>query len=74
MTKGAWTIGSYPLDLVRIACAKCDRAGQYRRAKLLDRFGPDMAMPDLLPELAHCSHRGNWSDPCMVIFRDLIER
>jgi hypothetical protein len=74
VARGAWTLGEWPLPLVRISCAKCDRAGQYHRAKLIDRFGPDMAMPDLLPELAQCSRRGNWSDPCLVIFRDLIER
>ena len=54
MTKGAWTIGTYPLDLVRIACAKCGRAGRYRRATLLDRYGADMAMPELRHELAQC--------------------
>ena len=74
MTKGAWTIGTYPLDLVRIACAKCNRSGQYRRATLFDRYGADMAMPELRHELAQCSRRTNWSDPCMVIFRDLAKR
>ena len=74
MTKGAWTIGTYPLDLVRIACAKCGRAGQYRRATLLDRYGADMAMPELRHELAQCPRRHTMNDPCMVIFRDLAER
>ena len=74
MTKGAWTIGTYPLDLVRIACAKCGRAGRYRRATLLERYGPDMALPELRHELAQCSRRNNASDPCMVIFPDLAGR
>jgi hypothetical protein len=74
LTKGAWTIGTYPLDLVRISCSKCGRAGQYRRATLLDRYGADMAMPELRHELAQCPRRNNASDPCMVIFRDLAER
>ena len=52
MTKGAWTIGTYPLDLVRISCSKCGRRGQYRRATLLDRYGADMAMPELRHERA----------------------
>jgi hypothetical protein len=72
ISKGAWTLRTYPLDVVRISCAKCDRAGQYRRAKLIDRFGADMAMPDLLPELAQCPRRENWSDPCMVVYCDRI--
>jgi hypothetical protein len=74
LTKGAWTIGTYPLDLVRIACAKCGRAGQYRRATLLERYGPDMAMPELRHELAQCPRRHTMNDPCMVIFPDLAKR
>ena len=71
MTKGAWTIGSYPLG---DSCAKCGRRGQYRRASLLDRYGPDMTMPELRHVLAQCSRRNNASDPCMVIFPDLAGR
>jgi hypothetical protein len=52
MANGAWTLGEYPLLMVRISCAKCAGAGQYRRSKLIDRFGPDMSMPELRHELA----------------------
>jgi len=30
------------------------RAGSYRRDGLMARFGPDIALPDLLMELAQC--------------------
>jgi hypothetical protein len=73
MENGAWTLGEYPLPMVRISCAKCDRAGQYHWAKLIDRYGPDMALPDLRHELAQCPRRTNWSDPCMVIFPDRLK-
>jgi hypothetical protein len=43
MAKGAWTLGEFPLPLVRVSCARCGRAGQYRKATLLQRYGPDMA-------------------------------
>src|SRR4051812_7139907 len=26
MTKGAWTLGEFPLPMVRVSCAKCGRA------------------------------------------------
>jgi hypothetical protein len=74
MAKGAWTLSEYPLPLISISCSKCDRAGQYRRATLIDRFGPDVALPDLLHGLARCSRRDNWSDPYMVIYPDCVER
>ena len=38
MSKNAWTLGDYPLLMVRISCAKCDRAGRYHKAKLLERY------------------------------------
>ena len=45
MSKDAWTLGEYPLPMVRISCAKCDRAGRYYRAKLIERYGPDIECP-----------------------------
>jgi hypothetical protein len=27
--------------MVRLACTKCERRGQYRKATLLERYGPD---------------------------------
>ena len=45
----AWTVATYPHDLVRLACKRCERRGQYRRATLIRRFGADDAsMPDVL--------------------------
>jgi hypothetical protein len=74
MTNGALTLRTYPFDLVRIVCHKCNRAGQYHRGGLVDRFGPDMSMPELRHVLAQCSRRNNASDPCMVVFPDLATR
>jgi hypothetical protein len=74
MAKEAWTLGEYPFSLVRIVCPKCDRAGQYHRAKLLERHGADIAMPDLRHELAQCPWRYKMNDPCQVVFVDRIER
>ena len=45
--------------------------GQYRVDELLQRFGPDIAMPDLRHELAQCPNGHSTSDPCLV---EYVER
>jgi hypothetical protein len=37
--------------MVRLACTKCDRRGQYRKSTLIERYGPDQNMVDLRLEL-----------------------
>jgi hypothetical protein len=74
MSKGALTLRTCPLNLIRIVCHKCGRSGQYRRATLIDRFGPEMALPELRHQLAQCPRRHVMSDPCQVIFPDLVGR
>jgi hypothetical protein len=41
---GSLLLRDYP---VRLSCPKCGRAGQYRKEKLIERYGADMALPDL---------------------------
>ena len=31
------TLAEYPMKMVRLACTKCERKGQYRKATLLER-------------------------------------
>jgi hypothetical protein len=69
--------GSYSLSetaarqkMVRLACDNCGRRGQYRIDRLLERYGPDIAMPDLRHELAQCPHRRDMSNPCQVKYVD----
>ena len=40
-------LAEHPTDMVRIACTKCERRGQYRKATLIERFGPDKNMVDI---------------------------
>ncbi|HZO56655.1 MAG TPA: hypothetical protein VFB63_28355 [Bryobacteraceae bacterium] len=44
-------LADFPFDLVRFKCRKCERRG---RATLIERYGPDQNMVDLLapPALA----------------------
>ena len=53
-------------SMLRLTCAACGRPGQYRIDRLLERFGPDITLPDLRHELAQCPRRGSMSEPCQV--------
>jgi hypothetical protein len=44
MPRSYVTLAEHPGDMVRLACTKCDRRGQYRKATLLERYGPDQNM------------------------------
>jgi hypothetical protein len=35
-------------------------------SRLLERFPPEIALPDLCHELAQCPRRGSMSEPCQV--------
>jgi hypothetical protein len=74
MPHGSYSLGetAAKLNMVRLRCDKCGRRGQYRVNKLLERFGPDIAMPDLRHELARCPHRHSMSDPCQVRYVDRL--
>ena len=45
---------------------RCNRFGRYRIDKLIEKYGPDITLPDLRHELAQCERRHNMSDPCQV--------
>jgi hypothetical protein len=75
MRKGSRSLGEFHLDLVRIECERRGRSGSYGRDRLLERFGPDIALPDLLlVELASCDRRKNYTRPCGVRYMDLASR
>jgi hypothetical protein len=69
---GSLILADHPGDLVRLACDKCGRAGQYRKEKLVARFGADIALPDLRHEIAQCERRGLMGDSCGVHYVELI--
>jgi hypothetical protein len=54
MPHGSYSLGETAAKqkMVRLVCDKCGRRGQYRIDRLLERYGPDIAMPDLRHELA----------------------
>jgi hypothetical protein len=74
MPNGAWSLGEWPLPMVRVACAKCGRARQYHTHRLIQEHGADMVMPELRHVLAQCPRRRTFSDPCMIVCTDRVER
>jgi len=67
-------LSEYQGDIVRLSCEKCGRSGQYRKQKLIDRYGADMQLPDLREEIAQCERRGKMHDACMVHYVDLVSQ
>ena len=62
------------LDVLRVACTKCDRAGRHPVAKLVERIGPDAKLTNWLSELtADCprKRRNSFSDQCGALYPDL---
>ena len=45
-------LSDFPYVVVRIGCSRCSRRGQYRLARLADRYGSEITMPALLGHLA----------------------
>ncbi len=74
MRNGSRSLGDYPGDVVRIECERCGRAGRYRLHGLIERFGADAALPDVLLALASCERRGDFSRRCGARFTDLAAR
>jgi hypothetical protein len=70
---GSLTLREYPTEMVRLACERCGRAGQYRKDSLIEQFGPDIALPDLRHEIAKCERRGKTHDGCRVHYLRLTK-
>jgi len=49
---GSLFITDHPTDPIEIECQKCGRKGRYRKATLIEKYGSDTVLPDLLAMLA----------------------
>ncbi len=52
MNNGALSLSDYPTPKVVLACRRCDRRGRFDKAALIERAGPDEALPTLRLRLA----------------------
>ena len=70
---GSLTITDHPTDPIEIDCQKCGRTGRYRKATLIDKYGGDIVLPDLLALLASdCEFRNKLGDQgCGAIYPTL---
>ncbi len=76
MSRGALTLATYPFDEVRIRCEPCGREGCYRRSWLIERFGAEMSMPEVLDKITDGCPRKRPSAPerCQAIYPDLARQ
>jgi hypothetical protein len=58
--------------MVRLVCQPCSRWGQYSKAALISRCGADIALPDLLVQIARCDRRDLTS--CGAHYLDLVRK
>jgi hypothetical protein len=68
---GALLLKDHPTDMVRLACTRCDRKGQYRKAALMVRYGKNITLPNLRTLIAQCEHTGKVGEACGVYYVDL---
>ena len=57
--------------MVRLACDRCDRKGQYRRDTLIEKFGLEVTMPDLRHLIARCPRHNVPGQACGVYYSEL---
>ena len=62
------------LDVLSVACSKCNRSGRFRLSRLIDSRGRDGKVVDFLDEIAgDCPKRVtvDWNDRCRAQCPDL---
>ena len=71
MIKGAYSLGEIDWPMVRLYCVQCHRFAQFKRANLMERFGPDKVMPSMLRDLKPCDIGNSLSGPqCQLGYWD----
>jgi hypothetical protein len=67
---GALTLSDVRTPYVVVACAPCGRRGRFAVARLLEKYGDDIPMPDLLRELTGCPKWKSFSiyDRCKAAY------
>ncbi len=70
---GSLTPRNCPSDTITVRCEECGRLGRYRRDTLLDQFGADKAMPDVLNAITEdCGKNAALStDRCKAVYGEL---
>lgn len=53
-TAGSYRLSDVTIDRIVIECPACQRRGVFATARLVEQYGPDMALPDLKTMLVEC--------------------
>ena len=71
---GSLKIADHPGDPIEIDCQKCGRHGRYRKVTLIEKYGSDTVLPDLIGLLANdCEYRGRLGNQgCGAIYPALM--
>jgi hypothetical protein len=72
MPESAYRLHQYPAAMVRIACSKCPRKGQYLKGNLIVKYGADQRLPDLLKLIAQCDRHGKYDGWCGAHYLDRV--
>lgn len=72
MSSGSLSPATYPTDPITIRCDRCSCVGRYKRRTLIERYGADSAMPDVLNEITACERNAQLSvERCEAYFEEL---
>lgn len=72
MYTGSLSPATYPADAITVRCEQCGRVGRYRRQTLIERYGADAAMPDVLNAITACERNARLSvERCKAYFEEL---
>jgi hypothetical protein len=67
-------LADFPHPMVRLACSRCSRRGQYRKAALIEEYGGENTLPDLRHLVTSCDRHGKLGDACGVYYQDLAAK
>ena len=72
MLTGSLSPATYPTDAITIRCDRCSRMGRYKRRTLVERYGSDAAMPDVLNAVTTCERNQRLSvERCEAYYAEL---
>jgi hypothetical protein len=51
LSSGALSLAEFPGPMLEVHCPRCNPHGRYSKARLRERYGPDISLRDLLHRL-----------------------
>lgn len=63
---------TYLSNCITIVYDECEREGRYQRETLINQYGADASMPDILNQITDCSKNRRFSvNRCRAVFEEL---